>query len=57
MEVQPTYWKFGADYDYEAALCLSSLVTADLTARLGYTYDHNRDDNRVILQLYYYLAI
>ena len=57
IEVQPTYWKFGEEYDYEAALCLSSLVTADLTVRLGYTYDHNRDDNRVVLQLYYYLPI
>ena len=57
IEVQPTYWKFGEEYDYEAALCISSLVTADLTVRLGYTYDHNRDDNRVLLQLYYYLPI
>ncbi len=57
IEAQPTYWKFGEEYDYEAALCLSSLVTADLTVRLGYTYDHNRDDHRVMLQLYYYLPI
>ncbi len=41
IEAQPTYWKFGEEYDYEAALCLSSLVTSDLTVRLGYTYDHN----------------
>jgi hypothetical protein len=57
IEAQPTYWKFGEEYDYEAALCISSQVTSDLTVRLGYTYDHNRDDNRVILQLYYYLPI
>jgi hypothetical protein len=57
IEAQPTYWKFGEEYDYEAALSLSSVVTADLTVRLGYTYDHNRDDHRVLLQLYYYLPI
>jgi opacity protein-like surface antigen len=39
------------------ALCFSSQVTSNLTVRLGYTYDHNTDDNRVILQLYYYQPI
>ena len=57
IEAQPTYWKFGEEYDYELALCLSSQVTSALTVRLGYTYDHNRDDNRVMLQLYYYLPV
>ena len=57
IEAQPTYWKFGEEYNYEAALCFSTLVTADLTARLAYTYDHNRDDHRFLLQLYYYLPI
>jgi hypothetical protein len=57
IEAQPSYWKFGEEYDYEAALCLSSQVTADLTVRLGYTYDHNRDDHRAMLQIYYYLPI
>ena len=57
IEAQPTYWKFGEENDYQAALCFSSLVTSDLTVRLGYTYDHNRDDHRVLLQLYYYLPI
>ncbi len=57
IEAQPTYWKFGEEYDYEAALCLSSQVTADLTVRLGYTYSHNKDDHRFMLQLYYYLPI
>ena len=36
------------------ALCFSSQVTSDLTVRLGYTYDRNVEDNRVMLQLYYY---
>jgi hypothetical protein len=57
IEAQPTYWKFGEEYDYELALCLSSQVTSDLTVRLGYTYDHNMDDHQGLLQLYYYLPI
>jgi hypothetical protein len=54
IEAQPTYWKFGEEKDYELALCLSSQVTSNLTTRLGYSYDHSRDDNRITLQLYYY---
>ena len=57
IEAQPTYWKFGDETNYEVALCLSSQVTSDLTVRLGYTYDHNANDNRVVLQLYYYRPI
>jgi hypothetical protein len=57
IEVQPTYWKFGEENDYQLALCFSSQITSNLTVRLGYTYDHNTDDNRVILQLYYYQPI
>ena len=57
IEAQPTYWKFGEENDYQLALCFSSQVTSNLTFRLGYTYDHNTDDNRVILQLYYYQPI
>ena len=57
IEVQPSYWKFGEEYNTEAALCFSSLVTADLTARVAYVYDHNRDDHRFLLQLYYYLPL
>jgi hypothetical protein len=57
IEVQPTYWKFGEENDYQLALCFSSQVTSNLTVRLGYTYDHNTDDNRVILQFYYYQPI
>ncbi|MHB8772358.1 MAG: hypothetical protein ACYC7J_15295 [Syntrophales bacterium] len=57
IEAQPSYWKFGEEYDYEAALCFSSLLTADLTLRLAYTYGHNKDDHRFLLQLYYYLPL
>ena len=57
IEAQPTYWKFGGDEDYQLSLCFSSQVTSNLTVRLGYTYDHASDDNRVLLQLYYYRPI
>ena len=54
IEAQPMYWKFGEEKNYEMSLCLSSQLTSNLTARLGYSYDRNTDDNRVIFQLYYY---
>ncbi|MGD0535968.1 MAG: hypothetical protein ABR999_11110 [Methanoregula sp.] len=54
IELQPTYWRQGDQKDYQLSLCLSSQVTSNLTARLGYTYDQATDDNRVLLQLYYY---
>jgi hypothetical protein len=57
IEAQPTYWKFGEEKNYQLSLCFSSQVTSNLTVRLGYTYDHNADDNRVLLQLYYYRPI
>ncbi len=57
IEAQPTYWKFGEEENYQLSLCLSSQATSDLTVRLGYTYDHNADDNRVLLQLYYYMPL
>jgi hypothetical protein len=57
IEAQPSYWKFGEEYDYELALCFSGQVTSALTARAGYTYDHNTDDHRFLFQLYYYLPM
>jgi hypothetical protein len=57
IEAQPTYWKFGSERNYQMSLCLSRLVTSNLTARLGYTYDHEATDNRIIMQLYYYLPL
>jgi hypothetical protein len=57
MEAQPTYWKFGEEENYQLSLCFSSQVTSNLMVRLGYTYDDNTNDNRVLLQLYYYRPI
>jgi hypothetical protein len=57
IEAQPTYWKTGDEKNYQLSLCLSSLVTSNLTVRLDYTYDHNARDNRGLMQLYYYMPI
>jgi hypothetical protein len=57
LEAQPTYWKTGPDKNYQFGLCFSFLATSNLTARLAYTYDHSANDNRVVMQLYYYLPI
>jgi hypothetical protein len=57
IEAQPTYWRVSGEDDYEAALGLTGRVTANLTARLAYTYTRNQEDHRVVLQLYYYLPI
>jgi hypothetical protein len=54
---QPTYWKFGEERNYQLALCLSVLVTSDLTLRTAYVYDDITNDNRFLLQLYYYKPI
>lgn len=57
IEAQPTYWKFGNETDFQMSFCFSSQVTSDLTVRLMHTYDRNTDDNRFILQLYFYMPL
>jgi len=63
IEAQPTYWKTGEEKTFELGLCFSVLATSNLTVRLGYFYDHtsaeggNTNDNRVLLQLYYYRPV
>jgi hypothetical protein len=57
IEAQPTYWKLGDDENYLLSFCFSVLATSNLTVRLGYFYDRNEKDNRVVLQLYYYQPV
>jgi len=57
IEAQPTWWKFGEETNYQLSLCFSVLATSNLTIRLGYTYDHDANDNRIVLQLYYYQPV
>lgn len=54
IEAQPTYWDAEDEDDWQAAACVSWRVTADLTFRTMYEYDHATDDHRVIGQLYHY---
>jgi len=57
IEAQPTYWKFGEERNYQLSFGVSARATSALTLRLGYTYDRDAKDNRVVLQLYYYRPV
>lgn len=57
IELQPTYWKSGDERNYQLALCVSVLATSDLTVRTAYVYDDITNDNRFVLQLYYYSPV
>jgi hypothetical protein len=57
IEAQPAYWKTGSETDFQMSLCFSTLVTSNLTLRLGYTYDRNSSDNMFLLQLYFYVPV
>lgn len=52
--LQPIYWKIGDTSNYQLSLGASFQVTADLTIRSLYQYDHTREDQRVVTQVYYY---
>lgn len=57
IEGQPEYWKSGDEKNYLLSACVSYLLTSNLTVRLAYTYDHSANDNRVVMQLYYYRPV
>lgn len=57
VEAQPSWWKIEEEKNYQLSLCVSALATSNLTVRLGYFYDRNEKDNRVVLQLYYYQPV
>ena len=54
IEAQMMYWKFAGEVDQRPALCFSVLATPDLTVRTEYAYDRLLNDNRFLLQLYFY---
>jgi hypothetical protein len=56
IELQPTYWRADSE-NWLFSTCFSALVSADMTWRIMYEYDHGADDHRGIFQLYYYLPI
>jgi len=57
IEAQPAYWRRGPERDFQQSVCFSYLATSNLTVRLAYFYDRTENDNRVILQLYYYRPV
>jgi hypothetical protein len=54
VEAQPVSWKRGDDWFYEISGGVSYRVTSDLTIRGMYTYEGERNDNRVVFQVYWY---
>jgi hypothetical protein len=54
IEVQPVYWQIGDDWNYQLYGGITFKVTSDLTTRAMYVYDRQMNDQRVILQLYWY---
>jgi hypothetical protein len=57
IEAQPAYWRRGPERDFQQSLCFSYLATSNLTLRLAYFYDRTANDNRVVMQLYYYRPV
>lgn len=54
IEAQPMYWKLAGVENQRMALCFTVLATSNLTVRTEYAYDRFLNDNRFLLQLYYY---
>jgi hypothetical protein len=57
VELQPTWLLTGGETTRQASLCVSNQTTADLTLRGMYVYDELTDDNRVLVQVYYYAQL
>lgn len=57
IEAQPVYWQLGEERNYQDSLCFSFRATSNLTIRTAYVYDHLLNDNRFLLQLYFYRPI
>ncbi len=54
IEAQPVYWQIGDDWNYQLSGGVTFKATSDLTARGMYVFDRQTNDQRVILQLYWY---
>ena len=54
LEAQDMYWKFAGNLDQRPALCFSYQATPEFTVRTSYAYDRLLNDNRFLVQLYYY---
>jgi hypothetical protein len=54
LEIQPAMWRIVSDRNYQISAGPSFMLTGDISLRAMYQYDHNTDDHRVIVQIYYY---
>jgi hypothetical protein len=57
LEIQPVYMHFEHDDNYQLAGGASYMLTGDITLRSMYLYDHDMDDYRVVLQVYWYKKV
>jgi hypothetical protein len=56
LEAQPTWWRTDGE-NWLASVCLTGVLTSDLTSRAMYEYDHDGREHRFVAQLYYYKPI
>lgn len=56
VEAQPTWWRTDGE-NWLMSLCVTGLLTSDLTSRAMYEYDRDNRDHRFVAQLYYYKPI
>jgi hypothetical protein len=54
LEAQPVYWEIGDDWNYQLYGGITFKATSDLTARAMDVYDRQTNDQRAVLQLYWY---
>jgi len=57
LEFQPVYRNLAGDWNYELNGGVTYKLTSDLTLRGVYTYDGAMNDNRVVLQIYWYYKL
>ncbi len=54
LEVQPMYLKIGSEENYQISAGPTFMLTGDLTIRAMYAFDHENDEHRAVIQVYYY---
>ena len=57
LEFQPVYRNFEGDWNYELNGGITYKLTSDIALRGVYTYDAEMNDNRVVLQIYWYYKL
>jgi hypothetical protein len=57
LEAQPVLWEEMGESSFTASAGISYLATVDLALRCMYQYVDATEDNRIILQVYYYRRV